>query len=176
MIYAGVGSRDAPPFACQLAIKVGMRLRREGVLLRSGHAEGMDESFEKGHDIATHELNSVPLKEIYLPEAGFRGSDSQLIGASIDATLTAKRIHPNWQACNRFARDAHSRNIHQLLGEKLDSPADFVVCWTQDGAPVGGTRTVIVLAEECGIPVFNMGAYSPYDVAVECKNFLNKFF
>lgn len=176
MIYAGVGSRKAPPYANALAVKVGMRCRREGALLRSGHAEGMDENFELGHDIATREFYGVPRKEIFLPEPGFRGSESTLTDISIDATLTAKRIHPNWRACDKFSRNAHSRNIHQFFGEKLDRPVDFVVCWTEGGAQTGGTRTILVLAEENNIPVFNMGAFSPYEVAVECKNFLNKFF
>jgi hypothetical protein len=43
-----------------------------------------------------------------------------------------------------------------VLGQNLDSPSLFLVCWTEGGAEVGGTRTAIIAAKENDIPVFNL--------------------
>lgn len=50
----------------------------------------------------------------------------------------------------------HARNCHQVLGANLDSPVDFVLCWTPGGATTGGTATAIKLARKHNIPVINM--------------------
>ena len=66
-------------------------------------------------------------------------------------------IHPNPVALSRGARALHARNMYQILGRDLETAVDFVICWTPNSAPVGGTRTAIVLAHQHNIPVFNLG-------------------
>ena len=48
-----------------------------------------------------------------------------------------------------------------LLGEALDRPVDAVVCWTAGGRSEGGTGMAIRIAEDRGIPVFNLGTMTP---------------
>jgi hypothetical protein len=51
--------------------------------------------------------------------------------------------------------------MHQILGDDLKTPVDFVLCWTPDGAETstsystGGTGQAIRLAIANSIPVFN---------------------
>lgn len=45
-----------------------------------------------------------------------------------------------------------------MLGPKLDSPVNFVVCWTSDGKASGGTGQALRIAADpaYAIPVFNL--------------------
>ncbi len=84
----------------------------------------------------------------------------------------ASEVHPAWDRCNEWARGMHSRNCHQILGYDLQSPVDAVICWTPDGAVVGGTATVIRIAMKYDIPVFNLGVPDKKSVLNDIKNFL----
>lgn len=158
--YGGIGSRKCPEFAVNLAVIVGSEMYDRGIVLRSGHADGMDKAFERGHDLAQDRAQGEPLKEIWLPEKGFNKSDSSLYNIHPDAYRIAKRIHPNWKACNEFARNAHARNCHQVLGKDLNSPICALLCYTENAEVVGGTATALRLAMELGIPIFNFGDLS----------------
>ena len=56
------------------------------------------------------------------------------------------------------------RNVYQVLGKDLNTPSEFVICWTPDGAETanersiktGGTGFAIALADSLGIPVYNL--------------------
>ena len=67
----------------------------------------------------------------------------------------AATYHPAWK-CSPGARKLHGRNMYQILGPNLDSPADLVVCWTKDGGPTGGTGQVIRIAMAKGIKIINL--------------------
>lgn len=155
--YTGVGTRYPPHFAVYLAGVVAVEMYNRGLVLRSGAARGMDRAFEDGHDEAWFKSGGDPLKEIWLPEKGFEKSTSPLYNIHPDAYHIARRIHPNWKACDTFSRNAHARNIHQVLGKDLKTPSVALLCYTDGGEDVGGTRTAIVFAKELGIPVFNFG-------------------
>ena len=43
-----------------------------------------------------------------------------------------------------------------ILGNKLDTPVQFVICYTPDGKNSGGTGLGMMIAEDHGIPVFNL--------------------
>ncbi len=157
MIYAGVGARKTPEPILLEMISVGRQLGELGWTLRSGHAGdknpgallGADLAFEKGCDEAQGK------KQIFLPWRNFNGSTSPYYPPSLEAFTMAEQIHPRWDLCNLTARKLHARNCHQVLGEKLDTPAIAVICWTEGGLPVGGTATAIMLALKEGIPIFN---------------------
>jgi hypothetical protein len=52
-----------------------------------------------------------------------------------------------------------TRNMMQVLGKNLDTPVDFVVCWTKNGKDIGGTGAAIRCAWDHSIPVYNL--YNP---------------
>jgi hypothetical protein len=148
--YTGIGSRETPLEILQIMIESAKILSTKGYCLRSGGADGADSAFEKG---ATE-------KEIYLPWKGFNGSDSELHKVCSRAIATAESIHPAWDKLSQGAQKLHARNCYQILGQRLTSPSEFVICWTKDGKEIGGTRTAIVLAKKYNIPVFNLGIKS----------------
>lgn len=152
--YTGVGSRDTPRPIAVLMCAFAIEMRERGFRLRSGGADGADLAFESGAGVS---------KEIYLPFSKFNGSDSKLDKIPERCFEIASNVHPAWGACNDFAAKAHSRNVMQVFGADIESPTEFVVCWTKDGAidaassvNSGGTRTAIVLAEMADILVLNM--------------------
>jgi len=117
-------------------VKIAQRLASTGWVLRSGGAIGADSAFERGAGRA---------KEI------FYAADATPASVEIAST-----VHPAWHRCSDYARKLHGRNVMQVLGRDLKLPSKFVVCWTRDGLPVGGTATAIRLARKFDIPVFNL--------------------
>lgn len=157
--YTGVGSRETPEDILKAMRNIAEWLAMAGYVLRSGGADGADSAFEAG---ATRASQS----HIYLPWPCFNGRS---IGyrrsrPSPEAYAMAKTVHPAWDRLPAGARALHARNCHQVLGDDLVSPSDFVVCWTADGCDseatrtraTGGTATAIVLASRSGIPVLNL--------------------
>lgn len=150
--FAGIGSRQTPPEILEKMKAIAKFLSERGYTLRSGGAAGADSAFEAG----------AGKKEIYLPWNNYNGR--KVDGVSFFSKLSdkhftlAESIHPAWDKCTIGAKKLHARNTQQILGKDLDSPCDFVVCWTKGGELVGGTSTAIRLAESNNIPVFNIGS------------------
>jgi hypothetical protein len=156
--YAGVGSRRTPHDVLATMRDLGHALALAGFTLRSGAAIGADAAFEQGAIRGRGEA------EIYLPWRGYNNHWSPLIQTTHQARKLAATLHPGWDKLQGGARAMHARNCHQVLGFNLDVPVEAVICWTPDGcegatsrnSDTGGTATAIVLAERCGIPVFNL--------------------
>lgn len=146
--YAGIGSRSTPKDILSKMESISKTLAKKDYTLRSGGQIGADEAFRIGAEIAGGDI------ELMLPWPGFR----KLWGTEVtaEAILTAEKYHPNWKACNPAARALHGRNSMIILGENLNDPVDFVVCWTKNGKDDGGTGLGIRMAWELKIPVFNL--------------------
>ncbi len=150
----GVGSRRVDETGAKRIQEIAILLNRLGYTLRSGGADGCDTLFEQ----------NMIRKEIYLPWADFNGNNSKLYNISNEAYRLAASVHPGWYKLKKAVQKLHARNTYQVLGSKLDSPSDLLVCWTPDGAKreyqtnyqTGGTRTAIVLADRKKVPVFNL--------------------
>lgn len=132
-----------------------MQLAKQGWLLRSGGADGADHAFERGCDLANGN------KEIWLPWPKFNGSDSPFIlprsgPMMLRAWAIAESLHPAWHACSPPARRLHARNVLQILGADFETPVDKVICWTPNGALVGGTATALRLAKQYEIEIVNL--------------------
>lgn len=146
--YAGIGSRETPESVRPLIHRVARRLNELGYTLRSGGADGADTFFEEVAD----------RKEIFLPWKKFNGRivDKQFQGPTQEAKeLAAATIH-GYERRSQGARKLLARNMHQVLGLNLDSPVDFIVCWTTDGKIAGGTAHAIRLGKSRGIRTFNL--------------------
>ena len=130
---------------------VAQELAARGWLLRSGASPGADIAFEKGCDLAGGS------KEIYLPWRGFNRSVSRLFDTPAEAIMIALEVHPNLRARPWRVRKLRTRNVCQLLGQSLNRPSNLVIAWTEGGVPIGGSATVLQLAEKRGIPVINLG-------------------
>jgi hypothetical protein len=153
--YSGIGSRETPSDVMGMMTKIARQLQ-DLLILRSGHAPGADTAFEQG--ITNGNM------EIYIPWKGFGGSTSNLYESLPLAYEIASQYHPTWKTLRDPVKRLMSRNVHQVLGPNLDSPAKFVLCWTPDGAEshktrsqkTGGTGQAISIASENNVPVINM--------------------
>ena len=152
--YAGIGSRETPVETQEWMSRLAAVLCGEGWTLRSGHAPGADQAFERG---------AGGQAEIFLPWSHF---ESQVpVEALVDGFHTepteaayemAERFHPAWGSLERSARALHARNSHQILGRDLETPSRFVLCWTSDAKGGGGTGQAIRVARAHEIPVFDL--------------------
>ena len=160
--YAGIGSRSTPAADLARMRELAIELAHMGYEMRSGAADGADTEFEQGCDAARGR------KAIFLPWPGFQGRYPNPKASTYlptpEAFDLAATVHPAWARLSRGPRALHARNGHQVLGRALAAPADFVLCWTPDGAEsirettskTGGTGTAIRLASLRSIPVFNL--------------------
>lgn len=146
MIYAGIGSRKTPANVLINMQAFASMFAYNGHTLRSGHAQGADTAFEVGHRAVTFDnMEIFKIEDAKYPlhpewfEMGFR-------------------FHPAWKICNRYAQMAHARNSAIVMGANLDKPVDFILCWTPNGGPTGGTGQALRIAAHYKIPVFNMFA------------------
>jgi hypothetical protein len=148
--YTGVGSRSTPENIMNVVGKLAKVLAYNGWTVRSGGAIGADRAFEAGA------IAVGGGREIYFAR-----------DANAAAMEMASKIHPAWNKCNDYVKKLHARNCFQVLGKDLKTPSSFLVCWTPDGADVGGTRTAIVLARNNNIEVINMGLKHQLDRIVQ---------
>lgn len=166
--YAGIGHRDLSGFrepntnqpVERVMAWLSGRLESLGYTLNSGGAKGADSAFEYG-------VKSLAKKRIFHPE-----------NATDETRAIARELHPSPDHLYPHALDLFARNTFQVFGGDLNTPVDFVVCYTKDGCEKakdrsqasGGTGQAIAMADLKGIPVFNM---SRNDWFIRLKQFLN---
>jgi len=168
--YAGIGSRETPSEILKLFENVGKFLAKKNFILRSGHAPGADISFENGAD----KINGK--KEIYLPWKNFEGSDSKLFVNDVKAFELAEYYHSYWNNLSQGAKKLQARNGHQILGWDLNTPSEFVICWTEKGKGKGGTGQGLRIAKAYEIPVFDCGRFDSIDeIKLTLKEFLIQY-
>lgn len=152
--YTGIGSRAAPKEILSMMEDIGEGLANLGYVLRSGAADGSDAAFARGAYQAGEYV------EEYLPWKGFNDSKSPLylgnIGKEYEAKEIAKQFHPAWDRLKQGGKKLMTRNVYQLLGQDLNTPSRFVVCWTKDGRATGGTGNNLRTAIHYNIPIFNL--------------------
>ena len=148
MIYCGIGSRQTPQHILGIMTKIGESFAQKGLLLRSGGAIGADTAFERGCDVVKGK------KEIFYAT----NNKGIIVSEEImqQALVLAGQVHPAWHRCSDYVKRLHARNGMQILGRELNKPVDFVVCWTKDGGPTGGTGQAIRLAMSRDIKIYNL--------------------
>ena len=157
LTYTGIGSRSTPEDMLLYMGDVGYSCALESWTLRSGHAGGADLAFEQGAIMGKGAM------EIYLPWVGFNDAprnDPRYVVPVLSQELLniAKAHHPAWERCSQGAQKLHARNVCQILGSDLRSPADLVICWTKGGLGQGGTGQAIRVASTYGVPVYDLGS------------------
>lgn len=162
--YTGIGSRKVPKDIqskmFSIAVALGEYTENDPMfVLRSGHAEGADLAFEAGCD----HVNGM--KQILLPWKGFNSSSSTHYEIPEQAFTIAKDVYgPSWNRLKDTTKKFMARNVLQVVGPTLDVYSTLVICWTPDGcfraedrtAKTGGTGQAISLADQLGIPIFNL--------------------
>lgn len=151
--YTGVGSRSAPEEVQQRARLLGRLYASRGMTLRSGHAVGIDQAFERGADGLADIYLPWETYEMYVPPKG-----RVHVGASAEAKAIAAALHPAWDRLSPGVQLLMGRNVYQVLGDDLNTPSDFVVAWTPPPFPTGGTALAVNLALSRGISVLYLGS------------------
>lgn len=166
--YAGIGSRQTPPEVIASMVDGAEKLAVNW-LLRSGHAPGADQAFERGA------LNQRGKAEIFIPWDGFQGAhvrNGYIVPEWTDEIIAiARRAHPRWDFLSTAVKKLHARNVCQILGKDLNDPVDCVICWTPYGSGSGGTGQAIRIATQRNIPVFDIALESNVKA---CIQFLQK--
>lgn len=147
--FAGIGSRETPPYVLDRMRAIAGRLGASGWRCRTGGADGADTAFEEAYGAFPYQL------ELYLPWKGFNGSRWGFL-PSVPAFEMARKYHPNWGGLSWGATKLMARNCHQVLGPMLNDPVDFIICWTKDGKASGGTGQALRIAEDLKIRVYNL--------------------
>lgn len=163
--YAGVGSRQTPKDVLAAIALAAVRLAADGFTLRTGMSPGADQAFYRGA-LAGH----GPV-ELYLPWPAFEaharlaceGEEVFELSAPEPAAYPlAARFHPRWETLGTRVRELRARDVHEVLGRDLQSPAALLVCWTPDGSVdgrgpgVGGTGQALRIARAHGVSVLNL--------------------
>ena len=141
--YTGVGSRDTPQKIQKLEKAIAVEMRKRGWILRSGGAKGSDLAFEKG--AGYH-------KEIFMPDKTTPVWAQKRIIDYIDSGR-------NFHSFKPATKELLSRDMCQVMGLFGDDNSDNLLCWTEGGAALGGTRYAIRCAEDHrnNVPVSNLG-------------------
>jgi len=147
--YTGIGARKTNQKVLNYMQNLAEILAQKDYILRSGGAYGSDTAFEIGCD----RVNGK--KEIYLPWKEFENNKSSLydLPNKYEASIIAKKHHPSWDILSNAVKSMHTRNTYQVLGQDLNTPSLFVICWT-DGT--GGTMQALRIAKTLNIPIFNL--------------------
>ena len=152
--YAGIGSRKTPIEVLPQIEKIGSFLARNSYALRSGGAKGADQNFEKGCDLFQGK------KEIFHP-------DDLFFPLHTWATDLASEVCWEYplEKMKGYNIKLITRNMYQVFGLESSfeerKPVDFVVYWSlgdplMKGSESGGTRYAVRVANQYGIPTFNL--------------------
>lgn len=156
--FTGVGSRETPKEMCETISKIAVKLEQMGYTVRSGEADSADKAFGE----------KVKNKEIFIPWKSF-GEGIVPIETEFAHSLL-KEIHPAYDKLTQGALKLHLRNVNQVLGEDLNTPSDFLICWAKtdkNGIPTGGTRTAWMIAKKYNIPCFNLFIEEDYERVIK---------
>ncbi len=165
--YAGIGAHETPPQVLELMRAGASALARAGWTLCSGNSAGADRAFYGGA------LQAGGAIELYLPHPGFganarrrederRARVLELARPAPAAYELAERFCPGWATLGPGQRALSARDVHQVLGARLEDPVALVICWTAEGdldgsgPRAGGTGQALRLARARAIPVANL--------------------
>ena len=153
--YAGVGSRQTPVSILQLMEATAKAASSKDWFCCTGGAKGADQAFMRGAE--PDKLIVYPPWKTYEEAERPQGCHVVLNGFdTVRARELVLELHPNPSALTRGPMAMHMRNVHIVLGSRLDRPVEFVLCWTPGGKVQGGTGMAIRTADLFSIPVINM--------------------
>lgn len=166
MKYAGIGSRATPLEITQILSQLAKELEQLGFNCITGGALGADKAF----------IDGAPLTTIlYLPWQGYNGYTSDTPEITDKHLKFAEKYHPAWHKCGEGAKKMHARNCQIVLGDRLNDPVDFILCWTPNGEVSGGTAQALRIAIDYDIPVFNLGSKSGHvEIIKQFKKFVHE--
>lgn len=153
--YTGIGSRTLPDGAEDFITELATYMQSQGVILRSGDDYGADTAFQAG---------AGDLFETWVPWRGFakgpnRSLNSQYMFNTARNFLITSGIIPWFDRMTPASQKFHARNYRQIIGEDelfISKACFYCAPINDDGEPMGGTRTAVLVAKHFGVPTFNL--------------------
>lgn len=164
--YAGIGSRRTPLHIRDAMTEVASHLECIGWTLRSGNARGADQAFAAGVKEAA---------QIWLPWSSFEKEFQlehpnhdyrEVSDYDMEAITSVAAFHPSASSLTDAGHKFMARNYRQVIGNE-EPDSQFILCWTPDGKPVGGTAQAIRIADSRKIPVINMFDFETADNVID---------
>lgn len=153
--YAVTGNENCPMDVQETLKQQIVKLEAMGLTTRTSSATELEKF-----------ANQVAKKmELILPWQDFDGKVSKLTWTNERAKIIAKMFHPTYDNMKKGIQLILAKNARLLLGDKMNSPARFLLIWTEDGIESRLHRTqktgfaghAIAIANGAGIPVYNLG-------------------
>ena len=154
--YAVSGNKEAPPEILAKIKELVAYLDSKGFTTRTGCADPIELAAD---DAATGK------RERILPWKDFAEKESKLTWNSERAHVIAKMFHPTYDNMKKGVQHILGKNARLVLGDKMNSPARFLLIWTEDGAEHVRQKTgktglaghIIAIASAAGVPIYNLG-------------------
>ena len=152
--YACTGNADCPVDVLEKFDRITKKLEELGYTVRVGGMDGIEDRIEK----------LIKKQELHLPWREFNQKESKFTYNSDRVFAIAKMFFPTFDTMKKGVQAFLAKNARLVLGDKVISPALFLLCWTEDGAEsvkertnrTGFTGHPIAIASAVGIPVFNL--------------------
>lgn len=149
------GSEKTPQDVLEKFARIAKMLEDRGYTLRVGGLKGAELFVE----------DKVKRVELLLPWKGFDNRQSPLSWTPENAKAIAEKFEPGWAQLKPVIQTFLAKNVQKVYGHKLESPALFVVMWSEDGVEhyrdrqqrSGSAGHIAALASNARIPVFNFG-------------------
>ena len=150
-----IGSRKAPYHVLKLINAIGWLYSKDGYMLRSGDAIGVDKEGAIGFQ--------DNMKELYI-SSDKETSPSHISWHNLSDQAKIKSVYHASSVCDDFweRHISHqllfARNSCQILGRELDDPVDKVIFYAKQNGNIisGGTRIAVYIARKYGIECENI--------------------
>ena len=152
--YTGIGSRKTPPSVLVDMVDIARACELNKIGLRSGGAIGADRAFESGagNSLISYRPNDVMSERAYELAKQFYEPHS------------IREFGRRWSSVKPYVKNLMTRNVYQVLGDNLDDPSRFLICWTPDGCEssvtrtkaTGGTGQAIAVATAFQVEIINL--------------------
>lgn len=156
--YAGIGSRTITSEERQKILIIAKKLADSGFVVYSGNAEGSDITFQLGSEKKCVLL--LPWKKFNQKMYDVNNSlDQYEVGKSDEGQSMIDKYHPSPKSLSYGGRLMMARNWYQIQGFDKYPRVEFVICCANrddSGKIIGGTGQACRIAEDFGLPVFNI--------------------
>lgn len=151
--YVIFGGEKTPQDVLEKFARIAKMLEDRGYTLRVGGLKGAEIFVE----------DKVRRLELLLPWKGFDNRQSPLSWTPENAKAIAEKFEPGWSQLKPVIQTFYAKNVQKVFGHKLESPALFVLMWSEDGVEhyrdrqqrSGSAGHIASLASNARIHVFN---------------------
>lgn len=155
--YVVISNKEVPPNVVESVSRIVKTLEGLGFILRMDGMEGLA--------AATENIPAPDNRELHLPWKGFDNKESKFTYNSDEAKALAKLFHPGYDTLKPAVQSFLAKNVRLAMGDRLKSPALFMICWSEDGAENSLQKTIksgnighiIGIMSSLHAPIFNFG-------------------